>query len=61
MGANRNLAVAAAAVMFVHFTFSGADYAGVLYARNMTTALLALTWIVALSNAPWTTARRALA
>jgi hypothetical protein len=61
MGANRNLAVAAAAVTFVHFTLSRSDYAGVLYARNMTTALLAVAWILALSRAPWTTRRRALA
>jgi hypothetical protein len=61
LGASRNLAVAAAAVMFVHFTLTGADYAGVLYARNMTTALLAIAWIVSLSKAPWTNARRAQA
>lgn len=59
MGASRNLAVAVTVVMFVHFTLSHADYAGVLYARNMTTALLAIAWIVALSNAPWTTPQRA--
>jgi hypothetical protein len=58
-GANRDLAVAVAAVMFIHFVMSRADYAGVLYARNMTTALLAITWIIALSAAPWTTKRRA--
>jgi hypothetical protein len=61
MGANRDLAVAAATVTFVHFTLSRSDYAGVLYARNMTTALLAIAWIVSLSTTPWTTPRRALA
>lgn len=59
MGANRNLALAAAVAMFLHFTLSRVDYAGVLYARNMTIALLAIASIVALSGAPWTTARRA--
>jgi hypothetical protein len=58
-GANRDLSLAVAAVMFVHFVLSRSDYAGVLYARNMTTALLAITWIVLLSNAPWTTKGRA--
>jgi hypothetical protein len=60
-GANRDLAAAAAAVVFVHFALSPSDYAGVLYARNMTTPLLAAVWIIMLWDRAWTDRRRALA
>src|SRR5262245_46934932 len=36
-GGNRDLAVAAGGVVFVHFTLSGSTYAGVIYVRNITT------------------------
>lgn len=53
MGARRGLAVAAGAALFVHLTLSGADYAGVLYARNITIALLALAVVVTVSDRAW--------
>lgn len=58
-GANRSVALAVAAVVYVHFTFSDQGYARVLYIRNVTTLLLALVWIVALSDGLWTDPRRA--
>jgi len=59
-GGNRPLALASGAVVFVHFTLSEADYAGVLYVRNITTALLALAWAIALWDRAWATRRRSL-
>jgi hypothetical protein len=56
-GGNAPLGVAAGAVVFVHFTLSGSDYAGVLYSRNLTTALLALAWVVTFAARPWRSAR----
>ena len=61
MGGNKELAIAAAAVVFVHLVFGKSDYAGVLYARNMTTPLLCATWIIALSERCWSDRRRAMA
>jgi hypothetical protein len=60
-GANRDLGIAAAVVVFVHFALGPSDYAGVLYARNMTTPLLALAWIILLWDRAWSDRRRALA
>jgi len=59
-GANRDLGIAAAVVVFVHFALGPSDYAGVLYARNMTTPLLALAWIIMLWDRAWSDRRRAL-
>lgn len=59
LGAPRALAVAAGAALFVHLTLSGADYAGVLYARNMTVALLASALVVVVTERMWATPRRA--
>src|SRR4051794_16641849 len=44
---SKEIAIAAAAVVFVHLTIGPSDYAGVLYARNMTTPLLATAWTIA--------------
>ena len=59
-GANRDLAVAVGAVVFVHFTLSRSDYAGVLYVRNITTALLAVVWMLLLYDRAWATRTGAL-
>jgi hypothetical protein len=59
-GGNRDLAVAAGAVVFVHFTFAPSDYAGVLYARNMTTPLLAIAWVIILWERVWVDRRSTL-
>lgn len=45
LGGPRWLAAAALGCLFVHFTLSQADYAGVLYSRNMTIGLLAVAAI----------------
>ena len=54
---SREIAIAAAAVVFVHLTLGPSDYAGVLYARNMTTPMLATAWIIALWDRAWTSRR----
>lgn len=53
MGGHRRLAGTGAALVFVHFAISSSDYAGVLYSRNMTTAILSLCVGVALWDRPW--------
>ena len=45
LGGPRWLAAAALGCIFVHLTLSAADYAGVLYSRNMTIGLLAVALI----------------
>ncbi len=59
-GGNRDLGIAAAAVVFIHFAMGPSDYAGVMYARNMTTPLLSLAWILILWDRAWSDRRRAL-
>jgi hypothetical protein len=61
LGANRDVAIAVAAVVFVHFTLSNAAYAGVLDVWTITATLLALAWLAALSNRATSTPGRALA
>ena len=58
MGAHRYLGAAVGIGVFYHFTLGKADYAGVLYSRNMIVGLFAAAWLVALSPRAWT-ARRA--
>ncbi|MEJ7800528.1 MAG: hypothetical protein WKF60_08420 [Ilumatobacter sp.] len=45
----------------VHLTLSNADYAGVLYARNVTVALLSFAFVVAALDSAWATRRRRIA
>lgn len=54
----RWLGVAAGAAVYVHLTLSGADYAGVLYSRNMTITLLGVAFVMLTPAAGWPTARR---
>ena len=49
----------AATVTTIHFFMSSSDYAGVIYSRNITTALLALVFVVGLWDGAWTDERRA--
>ncbi|HRE01979.1 MAG TPA: hypothetical protein PLV68_11820 [Ilumatobacteraceae bacterium] len=44
-------------VVLFHFTISKADYAGVLYSRNMIVGLFAATWLIALGRRWWTPRR----
>ncbi len=53
VGGHRLLGVAAGIGVFYHFTLGKADYAGVLYARNMVVAMLALAWLIGLTPRFW--------
>ena len=57
-GCGRAVAVSAGVIAFVHLTFSSSDYAGVLYSRNITTALFAAAVVIVLSDRFWTSSRR---
>ncbi len=57
VGGHRYLGVAVGVGVFHHFTLGKADYAGVLYSRNMIVGLLAAAWIIALSQRSWTPQR----
>lgn len=57
-GSGRSVAVGAGVIAFVHLTFSSSDYAGVLYSRNITTALFAAAVIVVLTDYFWSSPRR---
>ena len=57
-GAAREIGVAVGAAVFVHFTISRSNYAGVLYIRNMTTVLLALAWLLVIEDPAWSSPRR---
>ena len=52
-GAFRALALATGVALYVHLTVSGSDYAGVLYARNMTVSLLAVVWLLTFEERFW--------
>ncbi|HJR24769.1 MAG TPA: hypothetical protein VJ804_04800 [Acidimicrobiales bacterium] len=58
-GANRSVALGAAVATYVFFTMADVGYAGVLFLRNITTAFLAVVWVLALAERPWATPRRA--
>ncbi len=60
-GASIALGAAVAAMSVAHLTLSNADYSGVLYARNMTVALLSVGFVVAAHDAAWATRRRRIA
>ena len=57
VGAHPTMALAAAAGVGVHFALSTSDYAGVLYSRNITSALVAVVWALALVDRWWTDER----
>ena len=57
-GASTLLGTCVAVMAIVHLTISDADYAGVLYARNITTALIALVVGVTLFGPCWADERR---
>ncbi len=57
-GATREIGIAVGAAVFVHFTISRSNYAGVLYIRNMTTVLLAIAWVLIIEDRAWASARR---
>ncbi len=57
-GAPRVVAWSVAAAVVAHFTLSDADYAGVLYSRNITVTLLCVAVLVVLSDSLWVAERR---
>lgn len=59
-GGSRVLGMSVAAMAMVHLTLSSSDYAGVLYARNITVALLATAFSIAAFDPCWQSARRRL-
>jgi hypothetical protein len=52
-GAHPMMALAAAGGVGVHFALSTSDYAGVIYSRNITSALVAVVWALALVDRLW--------
>ena len=57
-GAAQPVVAATATAVVVHLTLSEADYAGVLYARNMDVTLIAAALVVAELERCWITERR---
>ncbi|CAB4886996.1 unannotated protein [freshwater metagenome] len=53
LGGHRLLGVAIGIAVFFHFALGKADYAGVLYSRNMVVGLLAGAWLIALAPRSW--------
>ena len=58
-GANRSVALGAGVATYVFFTMTDVGYAGVLFLRNITTAFLAVVWVLALAERPWASPRAA--
>ena len=54
-GASGPVSAVVGVFTFMHFTFSDADYSGVVYPRNIIVGLLALVWMLLLSERRWTT------
>jgi len=52
-GTIRPISLALGSAVFLHFTISSSDYAGVIYSRNTTTTILIATFAFALSRRPW--------
>lgn len=57
-GADRWIATLVGIITFLHFSFSPAAYAGVVYVRNLTVVLLAACWVLIVSDPAWSTRRR---
>lgn len=53
LGGHRLLGVAVGIGVMFHFALGKADYAGVLYSRNMIIGLFAAAWLIALSPRAW--------
>ena len=57
-GASKTIALSAAVLVFVHFTISSSDYAGVIYSRNMTTCAVAVVFAFIWWPRAWSNPRR---
>lgn len=59
ISASRLVAVIAGSLVTIHFSLSSSDYAGVLYSRNITTALISGVLAATLWSKLWSTPQRA--
>ena len=57
-GGSRTVALSAAVLVFLHFSISSSDYAGVIYSRNMTTCALAIVFALIWWPRAWSSTRR---
>lgn len=57
-GGSRTIALSAAVLVFLHFSISSSDYAGVIYSRNMTTCALAIVFALIWYPPAWSSIRR---
>jgi len=57
-GASKTIALSAAVLVFLHFTISSSDYAGVIYSRNMTTCAVAVVFALIWWPRAWSSPRR---
>ena len=57
-GGSRTIALSAAVLVFLHFSISSSDYAGVIYSRNMTTCALAVVFALIWYPRAWSSIRR---
>jgi hypothetical protein len=58
VGSSKTVAFSAAVLVFLHFSVSSSDYAGVIYSRNMTTCVLAFVFAVMWWAPAWSNVRR---
>ncbi len=59
LGANKTVALGVAVVVYVQMTMADYGWSRVLYIRNITTLLLVLVWVLAISERPWAEGRQA--
>ncbi|MEI7506496.1 MAG: hypothetical protein WCK23_06705, partial [Actinomycetes bacterium] len=57
-GASKTISLSAAVLVFLHFTISSSDYAGVIYSRNMTTCAVAVVFALIWWPRAWSSQRR---
>jgi hypothetical protein len=59
LGANKTVALGVAVVVYLQMTMADYGWSRVLYIRNITTLLLVLVWVLAISERPWADGRHA--
>ena len=57
-GGSRIVALSAGVLVFLHFSISSSDYAGVIYSRNITTCALAIVFALIWYPRAWSSIRR---
>jgi len=58
VGGSKTVALSASVLVFLHFSISSSDYAGVIYSRNMTTCVLAVVFAAMWWAPAWSSVRR---